>query len=215
MTEAARLPGGGRLRQLGRGVRLPKRKRREQLLTVAQDVFAANGYHATAMDEIAERAGVSKPVLYQHFPGKLDLYSALLDVHVDELVSAVKEALGSTTDNKQRVKNAVGAFYDFVNSETGAYRMVFESDLRGEPAVQAAVDRANRAPVDAITQTITSDAGLSEDKARLLASGLVGLSQVSARYWLDNHNSISRDDAVSLIATLAWRGIGHGFPLQP
>ncbi|MPY83307.1 MAG: TetR family transcriptional regulator [Actinophytocola sp.] len=215
MTEAARLPGGGRLRQLGRGVRLPKRKRREQLLTVAQDVFAANGYHATAMDEIAERAGVSKPVLYQHFPGKLDLYSALLDVHVDELVSAVKEALDSTTDNKQRVKNAVGAFYDFVNSETGAYRMVFESDLRGEPAVQAAVDRANRAPVDAITQTITSDAGLSEDKARLLASGLVGLSQVSARYWLDNHNSISRDDAVSLIATLAWRGIGHGFPLQP
>jgi len=215
MTEAARLPGGGRLRQLGRGVRLPKRKRREQLLTVAQDVFAANGYHATAMDEIAERAGVSKPVLYQHFPGKLDLYSALLDVHVDELVSAVKEALDSTTDNKQRVKNAVGAFYDFVNSETGAYRMVFESDLRGEPAVQAAVDRANRAPVDAITQTITSDAGLSEDKARLLASGLVGLSQVSARYWLDNHNSISRDDAVSLIATLAWRGIGHGFPRQP
>ena len=215
MTEAARLPGGGRLRQLGRGVRLPKRKRREQLLTVAQDVFAANGYHATAMDEIAERAGVSKPVLYQHFPGKLDLYSALLDVHVDELVSAVKEALDSTTDNKQRVKNAVGAFYDFVNSETGAYRMVFESDLRGEPAVQAAVDRANRAPVDAITQTITSDAGLSEDKARLLASGLVGLSQVSARYWLDNHNSISRDEAVSLIATLAWRGIGHGFPRQP
>lgn len=214
MTEAARLPAASRLRQLGRGVRLPKRKRREQLLAVAQDVFAANGYHATAMDEIAERAGVSKPVLYQHFPGKLDLYSALLDVHVDELIVAVKEALSSTTDNKQRVKNAVGAFYDFVNSETGAYRMVFESDLRGEPAVQAAVDRATEAPVDAITKTITSDAGLNEDKARLLASGLVGLSQVSARFWLDNHNSISRDDAVSLIATLAWRGIGAGFPLQ-
>ncbi|MQA61079.1 MAG: TetR family transcriptional regulator [Actinophytocola sp.] len=214
MTEAARLPGTGRLQQLGRGVRLPKRKRRAQLLSVAQDVFSANGYHATAMDEIAERAGVSKPVLYQHFPGKLELYIALLEAHVDELVAAVATALESTSDNKQRVKNAVGAFYDFVNTETGAYRMVFESDLRGEPAVQSAVDRATSANVAAITKTITSDAGLDEDKARLLASGLVGMSQVSARFWLDNNDTVSRDEAVSLIATLAWRGIGAGFPLQ-
>lgn len=214
MTEATRLPGAGRLQQLGRGVRLPKRKRRAQLLAVAQDVFAANGYHSTAMDEIAERAGVSKPVLYQHFPGKLELYIALLESHVDELAAEVRHALESTTDNKQRVQNAVRAYFNFVNSDTGAFRMVFESDLRGEPAVQAAIDRATSDSVYAITETITADAGLPEDKARLLASGLVGLSQVSARYWLDNHNAIDIDEASELIATLAWRGIGHGFPLQ-
>lgn len=203
----------GVLAQLGRGVRLPKRKRREQLLTVAREVFASNGYHATAMDEIAERAGVSKPVLYQHFPGKLELYVALLNTHVDELNAAIRHALDSTTDNKQRVQNAVGVYFDFVNNATGSYRMIFESDLRGEPAVEAAVERATADNVTAITETITADAGLPQDKARLLASGLVGLSQVSARYWLDNPTSVSRDDAVALIASLAWRGIG-GFPLQ-
>lgn len=197
-----------------RGVRLPRTERRVQLLAAAQRVFSANGYHAAAMDEIAEQAGVSKPVLYQHFPGKLDLYIALLESHVDELVGRVQEALGSTTDNKQRVQAAVGAFFAFVSNDAGAFRMVFESDLRGEPAVQEAVDRATSASVDAITETITADAGLDEAKARLLAVGLVGLSQVSARFWLTHHSTMSREEAVDLTATLAWRGIGAGFPLQ-
>ncbi|ASR34340.1 TetR family transcriptional regulator [Prauserella marina] len=219
MTETARPQSQGTSEstgsaQLGRGVRLPRTERRAQLLAAAQQVFAANGYHAAAMDDIAERAGVSKPVLYQHFPGKLDLYIALLESHVDNLVSGVQGALSSTTDNKQRVMNAVGAFFDFVNSDAGAFRMVFESDLRGEPAVQEAVDRAVSASVDAITETITADAGLDEEKARLLAVGLVGMSQVSARFWLAHHSSMSREEAVALTSTLAWRGIGAGFPLQ-
>src|SRR5437764_81412 len=160
-----------------RGVRLPRTARRAQLLAAAQDVFVTNGYHAAAMDEIAERAGVSKPVLYQHFPGKLELYLALLETHVEELISRVRSALRSTSDNKLRVRAAVGAFFEFVDSEGQAFRMVFESDLRGEPAVQEAVERVTTASVDAITETITADAGLSEDQARLLAVGLVGLSQ--------------------------------------
>jgi AcrR family transcriptional regulator len=197
-----------------RGVRLPRTERRAQLLAAAQRVFAENGYHAAAMDEIAEVAGVSKPVLYQHFPGKLDLYIALLESHVDELVKRVQNALDSTTENKQRVPATVGAFFDFVSNDAGAFRMVFESDLRGEPAVQDAVDRATSASVDAITETITADAGLDEDKARLLAVGLVGMSQVSARFWLQHHQSMSQEEAVALTANLAWRGIGGGFPLK-
>ncbi|UOZ10052.1 MULTISPECIES: TetR/AcrR family transcriptional regulator [unclassified Amycolatopsis] len=206
MTEMTRLQQ--------RGVRLPRTERRAQLLAAAQRVFAENGYHAAAMDEIAEVAGVSKPVLYQHFPGKLDLYIALLESHVDELVRRVQAALDSTTENKQRVPATVGAFFDFVSSDAGAFRMVFESDLRGEPAVQEAVDRATSASVDAITDTITADAGLDEDKARLLAVGLVGMSQVSARFWLQHHQSMSQEEAVALTANLAWRGIGGGFPLK-
>src|SRR5690349_24954343 len=64
--------------------RLPRSARRMQLLQAAQDVFVAQGFHAAAMDDIADRAGVSKPVLYQHFPGKRELYLALLEQHVDE-----------------------------------------------------------------------------------------------------------------------------------
>src|SRR5215211_8874323 len=88
----------------GRPARLPRSARRKQLLAAAQDVFVAQGYHAAAMDDIAERAGVSKPVLYQHFPGKLELYLALLDTHCDALIQSVRNALASTSDNKQRVR---------------------------------------------------------------------------------------------------------------
>ena len=73
-----------------RGTRLPRSARRQQLLEAAQQVFVANGYHAAAMDDIAERAGVSKPVLYQHFPGKLELYVALLDQHIGTLERRVR-----------------------------------------------------------------------------------------------------------------------------
>ena len=200
--------------QANRAARLPRTARRAQLLDAAQDVFAANGYHAAAMDEIAERAGVSKPVLYQHFPGKLELYMALLEMHVDELIERVTDAMESTTDNKLRVQNAVSAYFDFVDGESQAYRLVFESDLRGEPTVQTAIDRGTDACVRAITATITADAGLDEERASLLAVGLVGISQVAARSWLSNKGSMAKDDAVALISNLPWKGIGGGFPLQ-
>ncbi|RZS44226.1 TetR family transcriptional regulator [Herbihabitans rhizosphaerae] len=200
--------------QATRGARLPRTARRAQLLDAAQDVFAANGYHAAAMDEIAERAGVSKPVLYQHFPGKLELYLALLESHVDELIARVRNAMESTTDNKQRVRAAVTAYFDFVDGESQAFRLVFESDLRGEPAVRDAVERATNASVEAITQTIIADAGLDADRARLLAVGLVGVSQVTARSWLADERPIAKQDAIDLISNLGWRGIGGGFPLQ-
>src|SRR5438067_6588377 len=95
-------------------LRLPRSQRRRQLLGAAQEVFVAQGYHAAAMDDIADRAGVSKPVLYQHFPGKLELYLALLDQHCETLVEAVRSALESTSDNKQRVAATMSAYFQFV-----------------------------------------------------------------------------------------------------
>src|SRR6201986_621260 len=90
-----------------RSSRLPRHERRRQLLDAALEVFVSQGYHAAAMDAIAERAGVSKPVLYQHFPGKLELYLALLDQSCDTIVEASKQALASTDDNKLRVERAM------------------------------------------------------------------------------------------------------------
>src|SRR5689334_18508528 len=101
--------------QTARPTRLPRSARRKQLLAAAQQIFVAQGYHAAAMDEIAERAGVSKPVLYQHFPGKLELYLALLDTHCDAIIAKVQTAMTATTDNKERVKGAVEAYFDFVD----------------------------------------------------------------------------------------------------
>src|SRR5438477_9275456 len=113
----------------GRPVRLPRSARRKQLLAAAQQVFVAQGYHAAAMDDIAERAGVSKPVLYQHFPGKLELYLALVDQHAEELEQRVRDALASTTDNRLRVTASIQAYFDFVDTDGEAFRLVFETDL--------------------------------------------------------------------------------------
>jgi AcrR family transcriptional regulator len=194
-----------------RGNRLPRHERRRQLLDAALEVFVARGYHATAMDEIAERAGVSKPVLYQHFPGKLELYLALLDESVDTLVDTVRGALRSNPDPKQRVAATFGAYFEYVGGEGQAYRLVFESDLANETAVRARLDRVQRECADMISQIVRQDAGLSEDEAHLLSVGMVGMAQVTARYWLSTRDRIPRDVAEQIVARLAWRGIS-GWP---
>lgn len=195
----------------GKGVRLPRRARRAQLLTAALEVFVAQGYHAAAMDDIAERAGVSKPVLYQHFPGKLDLYLALLDQSCDHIIGAAAKALESTDNNRHRVTATMHAFYDYVADAEGAFRLVFESDLTNEPAVRARVDRVTTECAKLIAHVIADDTGLPEEQSQLLAVSLVGMGQVSARFWLQERGTINQDEAAALVAGLAWRGIG-GYP---
>jgi AcrR family transcriptional regulator len=190
---------------------MPRKARRAQLLSSALQVFVAQGYHAAAMDDIAERAGVSKPVLYQHFPGKLDLYLALLDVSCDTIIENCRLALDSTDDNKQRVAAAMAVFYDYVAGETGAFRLVFESDLTNDPAVREHVERVTTECAAMIAAVIHEDTGLPDEACRLLAVSLVGMAQVSARYWLAEDHEMSREDAAALIAGLAWRGI-RGYP---
>jgi AcrR family transcriptional regulator len=197
----------------GRPVRLPRSARRKQLLAAAQEVFVAQGYHAAAMDDIAERAGVSKPVLYQHFPGKLELYLALLDTHCDAIVHKVRTAMTSSTDNKQRVAAAMSAYFEFVDHESEAFRLVFESDLRNDPAVRERVERVERRCVEAVTETIMDDTGVSRARAELLAAGLCGAAEIAARFWLTGGRLIPKSEAEALVATLSWRGIAS-FPLQ-
>ena len=194
-----------------RGTRLPRKARRAQLLGAAQEIFVAQGYHQAAMDDIAERAGVSKPVLYQHFPSKLELYCALLDQHAEHLLLKVRAALASTTDNHARVAASVGAYFDFVDGEgtpgEGAFRLVFESDLRNDPAVRERVERMTQGCVDAIAETIAHDTGYRAEEAQLLSIGLSGLMEVGARWWLTSPDRIPKERAVELLMGLAWRGI--------
>ncbi len=215
-------------RESPRGTRLPRSERRKQLLGAAQEVFVAQGYHAAAMDDIADRAGVSKPVLYQHFPGKHELYLALLDQHADDLVHKVRDALGSTTDNRSRVEASIRAYVEFVDGDgsdrEGAFRLVFESDLTGDPVVRARVERMTQECVDAIARTIAHDTGFREEEALLLSVGLTGLAEVGARWWLSSAKrsgdggahpgQLSKERAIELMVELIWRGIS-GAPLQP
>lgn len=192
--------------------RLPREQRRLQLLDVAGAVFAAKGYHNAAMDDIADSAGVSKPVLYQHFESKLDLYLALVDRACDQLVERVTDALQSTDENRDRVYRTIAAFYAFVSDSGRSFRFVFESDLTGDAQVQERLWRAHQDIAREIGAVIAGDTGLPDEQAELLGMSLVGMAQVSARHWAAGaYEQLEVQRAVDLISSLAWRGI-RAFP---
>jgi AcrR family transcriptional regulator len=188
--------------------RLPSLERRDQLLKAAIELFVDRGYHTVGMDDIADRAGVSKPILYQHFASKLDLYLAVLHQHVQDLVSGVRQAL-RTTGNRQRLRAAVQVFFDFIEHDGQGYRLIFENDNVAEPQVAAQVQVATEACIDAVFDLVSRDSGLDRHRARMIAVGLVGISVGCARYWLNADRPISKDDAVEDTVQFTWRGLSH------
>lgn len=194
--------------------RLPREQRRESVLEAARVVFVRVGYHPTSMDDIAEAAGVTKPVLYQHFSSKLELYLAVLDQAIDELLAAADKALRSTADNKLRVQATMRAYFEFVDAKAGGYQLLFESDVMSQTEVRQRVDRAHALVAQRIAAVIAEDTDLTESQTLLLGSALQGMAQVAATRWLaDPHEEMTRDNAADLVAALAWRGI-RGFPLS-
>ncbi len=197
--------------KLDNRARLPRDERRAILLSAALEVFTVSGYHAASMEDIADRAGVSKPVLYQHFPSKLDLYLAVLDLHIDSLVFDLQKAIASTKENKNRVKATVDAYFGFIDDEAGAFRLLFESDMSVEPQVRERLNRMTYDCAAAASAVIAIDTGLPKEASMLLGVGMIGYAQVTARHWLERDSKLSRQDAVALVHNLMWRGIS-GFP---
>lgn len=193
--------------------RMPRAQRRAQLLEAALTVFVSKGYHQAAMEDIAEQAGVSKPVLYQHFPGKLELYLALLDDQCDHLETLVLDALNSSEDHEERVYATVAAFFSFVADEGGAFRLIYESDLTNEPQVRHRIDALEAQLGEAIAQRIIQDTPLPQQLAEMLGLAMAGAAQVMARTWLAHGAHFSQDVAAQAAGHLAWRGIGS-FPVN-
>lgn len=193
--------------------KLSRDERRARLLGAAQEVFVAKGYHGAGMDEIARVARVSKPVLYQHFPSKRELYIELLDLNLSTLTDLLLGALSSTKDNKERVRAGMRAFYRFIDSDDRAHRLVFESGLINDPDVNSRLEAFNEAFAGAIARAINEDTKLPLVEAELLSRGLAGLVQMSARYWLETNGNLDLNTASDLIYRLAWRGISR-FPKE-
>ena len=154
------------------------------------------------MDEIAEVALVSKPVLYQHFPGKRELYLALLDSHLADFTKMLDDAIASTDDNRQRVFETINTYYQYIKRESQAY-----------PLISARIEEFNNALAVSISKVVVKDTDLNEDEGLLIGRALAGLSQVSARYWATSDEPVDQETAVDLISRLAWRGISR-FPKE-
>src|SRR5690625_6250185 len=107
--------------------------RRTQILAAALESFVHEGFHHTSMDTIAERVGVTKPVLYRHFSSKLELYLAIVDSQTDELVNLVKTALDTPVEHqRERVRAAFAAYFNYIEAKGESFRLIFESDMRSE-----------------------------------------------------------------------------------
>lgn len=189
--------------------RLSAPERRHQLLAVAGSLFAEHGYHGLSMEQLADAAGVSKPVLYQHFPSKRDLYLGLLRDAVREMEAQVTRALEGSRDNKARVHEAIHAYFDFLEDER--FKLVFGTVELADADVRAEVDGANRRMADVVGGLIAADAGLDHDRARFLARAVQAIATEGARFWLE-HGALDRDEAVRLLARLSWRGLGSFRP---
>ena len=159
--------------------RLPRDERRAQLLVAALEVFTVAGYHSAAMDEIADRAKVSKPVLYQHFPSKLELYLAVLDLHIDSLVFAIQKAIAANRENSARVAATVEAYFGFIDSEGEAFRLLFESDMSVEPQVRERLNRMTYDCAAAVSAVISIDTGLGKEESMMLAVGTVSYTHLT------------------------------------
>lgn len=186
------------------------------MLDAAQQVFVENGYHDTSMDDIAVAATVSKPVLYQHFPGKHELFLDLMDTQLGLFQDAMTQALSSTTDNKERVRATIRACFQFVDRPDRAYRLLFDSGLNNDPDVAGRMQDLDHRFATDIAEIIAADTRLSREEALLLGHGLAGLVQSASRHWAGQAGRDGRpdlDSAADLAFRLAWRGISR-FPKE-
>lgn len=175
-------PGGAAERQPARTPRLPAARRRRQLVVAATQLFGAQGFHETSMDDIADEAGVTKPVLYQHFPSKRELYVELLESVGTELVAAITQAAAGERVPGRRVQAAFRAYFRFVSEQTAAFQLLFGSGAGGTDEF-ADVIRGFEDQLAGILAGVI-EAGADDDHRILLAYAIAGSAEMIARQWV-------------------------------
>jgi AcrR family transcriptional regulator len=190
--------------------RLTADARRAQLLEVAREVFASDGYHGAGMEQIAVRAGVTKPVLYQHFESKKELYLGLLEVDMARLLEDIGRGIEGARSNRERIERATGAYFGFIDSNEGSFRLLFRETMGAEDEFRGAIERFRDELARRITAVIQAESGLPAGEAELLARGVMGIAESAAQWWLD-HRSVPAERVVRDLSDLAWRGLA-GLP---
>ncbi len=193
--------------------RLPAARRREQLLEVALHVFASRGFHQTSMNDVADAAGVTKPVLYQHFTSKRALYLELLELVSHRLMAVIDEATGSAGGPREQVENGLRAYFHFVVDSADEYRLMFGGGTRRDTEFAQEAARLERSIAEVIARLITVH-GLAGHERLLLAHGIVGLAEGATRHWLGDDLDLDPDDVATRVADLAWRGL-RGIRSEP
>ena len=186
-------------------VRLPAQARREQLLTVGLEVFARQGFHRTSMNDVADAAGVTKPVLYQHFASKRDLYLALLDEAGRQLLEAIAKATAGALDGRAQTEAGFTAYFQWVEDDHDAFALLFGGGARRDEEFAEAVRKVEDAIAEAIEPLIAADIDASHRLT--LAYALVGLAEGASRQLVATGLSFDAQLLARQVADLAWAGL--------
>ena len=186
--------------------RLPAARRRQQLLDVALQVFATRGFHPTSMNDLAEAAGVTKPVLYQHFGSKRELYLELLVDVGNRLRDAIAKATTEAGSPREQVERGFEAYFRFVADHEAAFQVLFGGGTRRDEEFAVHARRVEESVADIIA-TLIDVPGLPEDERMLLAHGIVGLAEGTSRHWLRSHGPGDPAELAARVSELAWAGL--------
>jgi AcrR family transcriptional regulator len=191
--------------------RLRSNERREQLLTVAATLFAESGYEATTMDHVALAAGVTKPLLYQHFDSKHALYEEIVTAAASALLDQLAVAASPDVSPREKVERGLIAYFTAVLSDDASYRLLLAEST--DEDVARHLDSIERALIEFVDPLI--DAGLEPEHRKLLAAAVVGTAKSSATFWFDEHGTApdldaraeTADQLASWCAQLVWGGL--------
>ena len=187
-------------------MRLPAAARRQQLLDTALSTFARLGYHDASMNDLAEAAGVTKPVLYQHFGSKRELFLEVLNDAASGMRRAVRAATASADGPHQQVERGFAAWFRWVGEHRDGFHVLFSGEVRRDPEFAEEAATSQRVFVDGISELIVVE-GLTAERQRLLAYGIVGMGEATCRRWLAREIDLDVDELAAQIADLAWSGL--------
>jgi AcrR family transcriptional regulator len=187
-------------------MRLPAAQRRTQLLATAVQVFAVEGYHQASMNGIASAAGVTKPVLYQHFESKHQLFAEVLEEVGAQLGETVTKAAAGASGPHEQIERGFQAWFQFVSENPDAFRVLFGPDTRGVPEFADEVRRFESSIAEVVAEFIEIP-DISIQHRLMLGHGIVGLAEGACRFWL--HHGVDVDAAVlaDQVSQLAWAGL--------
>jgi AcrR family transcriptional regulator len=191
--------------------RLTAEARREAILDAALEVFAKHGYNGASIDEIAQAGGISKALIYEHFPSKRDLHVSLLERHVQEIFERLAAAAATTDPGEVRLRAGVDAFLEFVETRRDAFRMLFRDAVEPEVAeVLASVQRQTAAAVAGLIasepRAQRGDPDQDRQPIEMLGHLLAGGVQSLALWWGD-HPDVPREHLTDAVMNFAWLGL--------
>ena len=186
--------------------RLGATERRAQLFAAARETFGTKGFTATSMNDIAVAAGVTKPLLYQHFESKHQLFLEILTDTAASLIKAIGDAVGASESGREKIENGMAAAVHFFGESPSSYQVFYGEGVRTEPDFA----EVHRVLIDALHQFTAEHIdieSLSKEQRILAATGVAGQLEAVVGHWINTGQEQSAAEVASLLSSLAWRGL--------